>query len=46
MKREGDLVVLWLDLSNACGSIIHKLVEDALNRGSVLCKIKDLILDH
>lgn len=30
-KGKGDLVVLWLDLTNAYGSVSHKLVETALN---------------
>ncbi|KAL7891157.1 hypothetical protein AOLI_G00006330 [Acnodon oligacanthus] len=31
-ENKGDLVVLWLDLTNAYGSIPHKLVEEALRR--------------
>lgn len=44
--READLVVLWLDLANAYGSIPHKLVETTLNRYHVPSKIKDLLLDY
>lgn len=29
-ESRGDLVALWLDLTNACGSIPHKLVETVL----------------
>ena len=42
----GDLVVLWLDLMNAYGSIPHKLVEEALKRYHVPGKITKLILDY
>ncbi|KAL7869586.1 hypothetical protein AOLI_G00135740 [Acnodon oligacanthus] len=31
-ENKGDLVVLWLDLTNAYGSIPHKLDEEALRR--------------
>ncbi len=44
--EQSDLVVLWLDLANAYGSIPHKLVELALHLHHVPCKIKDLILDY
>lgn len=46
--REGrrDLVLLWLDLTNAYGSIPDKLVEVALERHDVPQKVKDLILDY
>lgn len=37
--------MLWLDLTNAYGSIPHKLVELALHLHHVPSKIKDLILD-
>lgn len=45
-ESRGDLAVLWLDLTNAYGSIPHKLVELALHRHHVPSKIKDLILDY
>lgn len=38
--------MLWLDLSNAYGSILHKLVELALHLHHVPSNIKDLILDY
>jgi len=41
-----DLVVLWLDLGNAYGSIKHKLEETALNRYYVPSKSTDFILDY
>jgi len=44
----GDLVVLWLDLTNAqyqC-SIPHKLVEVSLEKHHIPQKVKDLILDY
>ena len=34
-ENRGDLVVLWLDLTNAFGSKPHKLVEEALRRHHV-----------
>lgn len=45
-ENKGDLVVLWLDLANAYGSIPHKLVEEALNRHHIPGKFRDLILDY
>ncbi len=45
-ENRGDLVVLWLDLANAYGSIPHKLVKLALHLHHVPSKIKDLILDY
>lgn len=45
-ENRGDLVVLWLDLANAYGSIPHKLVELALHLHHVPSKIKDLIMDY
>ena len=30
-KQKGDLVVLWLDLTNAYGSVIHKVIEENLH---------------
>lgn len=45
-EGKGDLVVLWLDLANAYGSIPHKLVETALDRHHVPRKNKDLILNY
>lgn len=43
---KGDLVVLWLDLANAFGSISHKLVVTTLDRHHVPNKIKDLNLNY
>ncbi len=45
-ENRSNLVVLWLDLANAYGSIPHKLVELAIHIHHVPCKIKDLILDY
>lgn len=45
-KGKGHMVVLWLDLANAYGSIPHKLVEVALLKHHMSSKIKDLILDY
>ncbi len=45
-EGNGDLAVLWLDLTNAYGSIPHKLVETSLDRHHIPGKIKDLILNY
>lgn len=45
-KNNEDLVVLWLDLANAYGSITHMLVEAVLNRHYVPSNITDFILDY
>lgn len=45
-ENKGDLAVLWLDLTNAYGSIPHKLVEQALNRYYIPEKLRNLILDY
>ncbi|KAJ8008617.1 hypothetical protein DPEC_G00106740 [Dallia pectoralis] len=45
-ENKGDLVVLWLDLTNAYGSIPHKLVEEALRRHHIPDKFRNLILDY
>ncbi|KAK7901244.1 hypothetical protein WMY93_018013 [Mugilogobius chulae] len=45
-ENKGDLVVLWLDLANAYGSIPHKLVERALQAHHVPESIRKLIMDY
>ncbi len=45
-EGRGDLAVLWLDLTNAYGSIPHMLVEVALEKHHVPQKVKNLILDY
>lgn len=45
-ESRGDLATLWLDLTNAYGSIPHKLVETALTRHHVPVAITNLILDY
>ncbi|KAL7871867.1 hypothetical protein SRHO_G00068500 [Serrasalmus rhombeus] len=45
-ENKGDLVVLWLDLTNAYGSIPHKLVEEVLHQHHIPNKFKDHILDY
>ncbi|TWW81809.1 hypothetical protein D4764_01G0016240 [Takifugu flavidus] len=45
-ESRGDLATLWLDLSNAYGSIPHKLVQTALTRHHVPGTITNLILDY
>lgn len=45
-EGNGDLVVLWLELAHAYGSIPHKLVEETLHRHHVPSKINNLILDY
>lgn len=41
-----DFVILWLDLSNAYGSIPHKLVKGSLKKKYLPEKIKDLIIGY
>ena len=45
-KNKGELAVLWLDLSNAYGSIPHKLVQMTLQRYHVPEKVQDLLQDY
>ncbi len=45
-EGRGDLTIIWLDLTNAYGSIPHKLVEVVLQRYHVPQKVKDIILDY
>lgn len=45
-EGKGDLVVLWLDLSNAYRSIPEKLVEEALCSHHIPSKFSKLILDY
>lgn len=45
-EGRGDLTVLWLDLTNAYGSIPHKLVEVALEKHHVAQKVRSRILDY
>ena len=45
-KRRKSMVVLWLDLANAYGSVPHKLIEFALRRYGVPSVWIDLILSY
>ncbi|GAA6088617.1 uncharacterized protein LOC109140547 [Tachysurus ichikawai] len=45
-ENRGDLVVLWLDLANAYGSMPHKLVQEALERHHVSVIMRNLIQDY
>ncbi|GAA6109066.1 uncharacterized protein LOC109140823 [Tachysurus ichikawai] len=45
-ENRGNLVVLWLDLANAYGSIPHKLVQEALERHHVPVIVRNLIQDY
>lgn len=45
-ESRGDLATLWLNLTNAYGSIPHKLVETALTRHHVPEMIRNLIMDY
>ncbi|XP_077083545.1 uncharacterized protein LOC143736754 isoform X1 [Siphateles boraxobius] len=45
-ENKGELVVLWLDLANAYGSMPHKLVWETLERHHVPATVRDLILDN
>lgn len=42
-ESKGHLIALWLDLTNAYGSMPHKLVEEALTRNHVPSSVYDLI---
>ena len=45
-ENKGDLVVLWLNLANAYGALLHKLVEEALRRHQIPNIISNLIRDY
>lgn len=45
-ENKGDLVVQWLDFTNAYGSTPHKLIEVALAWYHTPAKFTDLILDY
>ena len=45
-ENKGNLVVVWLDLANAYGSVPHKLVDEALTRYHVPEHVKEVILDY
>ena len=45
-ESKGDLVVLWLDLANAYGSVPHQLVLKTLERHHVPAAVRELILDY
>ena len=45
-KNKGNLTVLWLDLVNAYGSILLKVVKEVLRIYHVHRKISDLILNY
>ena len=42
-EDKGNLTVIWLDLSNAYGSIPHKVVQETLRRYYVPTKVMDII---
>ena len=44
--NKGNLAVLWLDLTNAYGSIPHKLVETALIKHHIPEGIRNLIMNY
>lgn len=46
VRRDLDLSVLWLDLTNTYGSIPHKLVEVSLEKHHIPQKVKGLIFDY
>ncbi|XP_070689483.1 uncharacterized protein [Pempheris klunzingeri] len=45
-ESKGDLATVWLDLTNAYGSIPHKLVHTALTRHHVPGNVCNLIMDY
>ena len=42
-EDKGKLTVIWLDLSNAYGTIPHKVVQETLRRYYVPTKVMDII---
>lgn len=46
MNSKGDLIVLWLYLAKAYGSMPHKLVEEALKRYHVPSSVCDLLVNY
>lgn len=45
-ENSGNLVILWLDLANAYGSLPHKIIRRALHRHHVPDNIIVLIHDY
>lgn len=45
-RKQGDLAVLWLDLTNAYGTIPHNLVETTLKTYHVLVRFQKLLQCH
>lgn len=45
-KGESDLAVLLLVLSNACGTILHKLVKISLARHHISGKIRNILISN
>ena len=45
-ENESDLVVLWLDLANAYGSILQKLSEEVLRRHHIPNIVSKLLRDY
>ena len=42
-ENKGDLTVVWLDLTNAYGSMPNKVVDETLRRYQVPEKVKNII---
>ena len=45
-QNKGDLAVLWLDLTNAYGTVPHKLVEITLQKYHVPNHVQELLNDY
>ena len=45
-EHQRQIVILWLDLANAYGSVRHKLIQFALNMYHVPLIIQELIFDY
>ena len=45
-EDKGDLSVVWLDLTNAYGSMPHKVVEETLKRYHVPEKVKNIVRQY
>ena len=45
-EGKGDLAVLWMDLANAYGSILYKLIEEALKLHHITSETRKLLCDY
>ena len=45
-EDKGNVSVLWLDLTNACGSLTHKVIQEMLRSYHVPVKLQSVIADY